>query len=255
MAENENEQDAGLGFEIPESALADDGDDEPGASDDETTEGGGDGFGEDDEQPETPGQPDDGNDHITPEQLEARAKRTETSFKTYARAVERNYEDDFQYLAECILCPDQHKGFLDVRSAGFVPQEIQDSVNMYFGITREQNYELDTDYTECPKCKGKGKVALPTHVAGKDTMECRRCGGRGYLPPADAAPSNGHVETGPMVYGLEPPVTQAFDEVDEWDEPRILPDGRENPNFGKMPNRKIPVEPWGQTAGLNALSA
>jgi hypothetical protein len=57
-----------------------------------------------------------------------------------------------------------------------------------------------------------------------------------------------------MVYGHEPVATMAYDEVDEWDEPRILPDGRENPNFGKMPNRKIPVEPWGVTAGLNAMS-
>lgn len=196
----------------------------------------------------------DGNDHTTPEQLEAAAKKTETSFKTYTRAVERNYEGLPQVLVECPLCPDQHKGFVDARAAGYVPDEIQDAVRLFFGIQREQSYELDTDYIECPKCKGKGKVGLPTHVAGKDTMGCRRCGGNGYLPPSNEAPSNGHVETGPMVYGLEPPATQAFDEVDEWDEPRILPDGRENPNFGKMPNRKIPVEPWGQTAGLNAMS-
>jgi hypothetical protein len=44
-------------------------------------------------------------------------------------------------------------------------------------------------------------------------------------------------------------------DVDEWQEPRILPDGRENPNYGMMPHRKMLVEPWGVTAGLRAEPA
>ena len=38
-------------------------------------------------------------------------------------------------------------------------------------------------------------------------------------------------------------------------EPRILPDGRQNPNFGKWPQYKIQVAPYGVTAGLNAVAS
>jgi hypothetical protein len=254
MSANEHEQDADLSFEAPPLREDDNPDAEP-AQEPEPIEG-----DDDDAQHDDAPEPDDApkrgdaSDHFSPEQMESAAKKTETSFKTYTRAVERNYDGLPVALVECPLCPDQHKGFVNAHAAGYVPQEIQDAVQLFFGIAREQDYELDTDYSECPKCKGRGKVALPTHVAGKDTMTCRRCDGRGYLPPASELPTNGHVETGPMVYGHEPVATMAYDEVDEWDEPRILPDGRENPNFGKMPNRKIPVEPWGVTAGLNAMS-
>ena len=40
--------------------------------------------------------------------------------------------------------------------------------------------------------------------------------------------------------------------MDEWGEPMILPDGRENPNYGRMPHRKMLVEPYGVTANLRA---
>jgi hypothetical protein len=196
-----------------------------------------------------------GGDGVTPEQLEAAAKKTATSFKTYTNAVNRNYDGLPVALVECPLCPDQHKGFVDAHAAGYVPQEIQEAVKMYFGIAREQDYAASPYLHRCSSCEGKGKVSTGSTVPEHATIRCETCHGKGYEGTVPGAPTNGIVETGPTVFGHEMPVTQAFDDVDEWDEPRILPDGRENPNFGKMPNRKILVEPWGVTAGLNAMSA
>ena len=62
-----------------------------------------------------------------------------------------------------------------------------------------------------------------------------------------------HVD--PDVLAAAPdPLTAVGDQadVDEWGEPMILPDGRENPNYGRMPHRKILVEPYGMTANLRA---
>lgn len=255
MAENENVQDAGLGFEIPESALADDGDDEPGASDDETTAD-----DDDDERPDNVDAngeiiSDNGSDRVTPEDLDKANKQSITRFKVYANSITGYYEGLPVTLFECPLCPDQHKGFVDMRQAGRIPQEIQDAVRGYFGIAREQNYAHTSLYHTCETCEGKGKVATGSTVPEHQTVICPACGGRGYESLERQGVPVASVLTGPTVYTPEAPATQAYDEVDEWDEPRILPDGRENPNFGKMPNRKIPVEPWGQTAGLNALSA
>ena len=202
------------------------------------------------EPPAEPAQP----ASMSPEQFEKRATSAETRFKTYASAIGKLYEEDAQYLTPCPLCPDQHKGFVDVRHAGRVPKEIQDAIRMYFGIAREQDYAHSQVHRTCPQCEGKGKVATGSNVPEHATVICPDCGGRGYVGPQTVAATNGHAVTGPTVLGLELPETQARDDVDEWNEPRILPDGRENPNFGRMPNRKILVEPYGVTAGLNALS-
>lgn len=196
-----------------------------------------------------------GGDGVTPEQLEAAAKKTGTSFKTYTNAVMRNYDGLPVALVECPLCPDQHKGYVDAHAAGYVPQEIQEAVRLYFGIAREQDYEPSPYLHRCDDCQGKGKVSTGSTVPEHATIQCGSCGGRGYVGNVPQANGSESVVTGPTVYTPDIPATQAYDEVDEWDEPRILPDGRENPNFGKMPNRKILVEPWGVTAGLNAMSA
>ena len=221
----------------------------PLREDDDTPDDGDDAFQPDEQTQET-----DGGDGVTPEQLEAAAKKVATSFKTYSNTVHRNYDGLPVSLVECPLCPDQHKGFVDAYAAGYVPQEIQDAVRMYFGIAREQDYAASPHLHRCESCEGKGKVSTGSTVPEYATIGCDDCGGRGYVGLRPSVEGNSHVETGPTVYGHDMPATQAFDDVDEWDEPRILPDGRENPNFGKMPNRKILVEPWGVTAGLNALS-
>lgn len=192
---------------------------------------------------------------LTPEGLEKRARSAEKRFETYERGILGLYEEEAERLVRCPLCPDQHKGLVHLDHAGLVPQDIADAVKMYLGIAREQNYEPSHTHRTCEECEGKGKVATGSQVPGHETILCPDCGGRGYVgPPAPAAAPLTAV-TGPSVLGLEVEPTQAREDVDEWGEPRILPDGRENPNFGRMPNRKILVEPWGQTAGLNALSA
>jgi hypothetical protein len=192
---------------------------------------------------------------LTPEGLEKRARAAEKRFETYARSIATLYDDEAQYLVPCALCPDQHKGLLDARSAGYVPQEIQDAVRMYFGIARQRDYPQSASHRTCSNCQGEGKVATGSHVPEHETITCPSCQGRGYEGPQVSPPIVNGGLTGPTAYDHDSPVTQAFEDRDEWDEPRILPDGRDNPNFGRMPNRKVLVEPWGQTAGLNSMSS
>lgn len=192
---------------------------------------------------------------LTPEALEKRARNAEQRFERYAKGLADLYEEESLRWLPCPLCPDQFKGFVSMDDAGRVPQEVQEAVKMFLGIAREQDYSHSTSHRTCPECEGKGKVATGSTVPGNETISCPNCLGKGYVGPPVAAPSpNGNV-TGPTVLGAEVVPSQAREDVDEWDEPRILPDGRENPNFGRMPNRKILVEPYGVTAGLNALSA
>lgn len=185
---------------------------------------------------------------------ETRFKKAGQRFDTYQRAIFGIFEEDAHDLVQCPLCL-QVPGFVDKNAAGRVPQEQADLVKTFLGISRPIEYPHSSQHRTCGECDGLGKVTTGSRVPGKETVGCAACSGAGFIgPQTTVAPANGHVEP-VAVAALEDLGTGARDDVDEWNEPRILPDGRENPNFGRMPHRKIQVEPWGVTAGLTAQDA
>ena len=183
---------------------------------------------------------------------ESRFKKAESAFKTYSNRISVIWEDDAVNLVPFGLSPSAPPGFIDPRDAGHIDDVTKRTVLEFVGIASEVSYKEDGDVRQCPRCEGLGKTSTGSRVPGKETRQCPSCLGYGFAPPPGAT-SNG--AQGPEV--LLAPVTDDFasfpaDELDAWQEPRILPDGRENPNFGKMPQFKILVEPWGTTAGLTA---
>ena len=190
---------------------------------------------------------------VTPEQYEERAKKSGQAWLAYTKKISAIFEEDATDLILCPLCPDMHKGFLNVHDAGRVPDDIKDAAMLFLGIRREQDYESNPDTYQCDACKGKGRLENPTTVAEYQFETCTRCGGRGYIRTGQT-PQNGavHVDAPPVLAEV-PSVPVASGDRDLWGEPRILPDGRPNPNHGKYPDHKIEVPPWGKTAGLTAL--
>jgi hypothetical protein len=191
----------------------------------------------------------------TPEALEKRTRSAEQRWNRYAQGIEGLYEGSEVRLIGCPLCPEQHKGFVDLNFAGRIPEEIEANVKAYLGLAREIEYRPSRKYHTCEECGGEGKVSTGSHVPTAKAITCEECEGRGYNPKPGYQQPNGL--TGPTAFTpaeLEA-ATQAHEDRDEWGEPRILPDGRENPNFGRMPNRKVLVEPWGVTANLTALDS
>lgn len=191
----------------------------------------------------------------TPESLEKRARSAETRFATYARGVRSLYEDEAENLLDCPLCPTFHKGMIDARFAGHLPEDVVDAVKFYLGFAREQEYAADPGTSACSTCQGKGKTKTGSTVPGQETRTCQACRGYGYTPPPTTTQTSTNGVTNTSVDQIAEAVLQTSEDRDEWGEPRILPDGRENPNFGKMPNRKIPVEPYGVTANLSPMDA
>jgi len=164
-----------------------------------------------------------------------------------------------EYFFECPLCPTTHKGFIDQNILGQFPDATVNIVKRLLGIATEVEYEQDTDTRTCPKCSGHGKTKTGSLVATQATHTCATCSGYGFVPPptrgATVSPPNGNPEH--LELAAVPPPVEDFDtpDVDNWGEPRILPDGRENPNYGRQPRFKVLVDPWGQTAGLTAQDA
>lgn len=217
------------------------------AAEEEAEEAETEGAPEPEPEPEPHGQVED-------EQMEERAKKIGRSFGTYSRKVQEVMEEEALELLPCPLCPEMHPGFVHKADAGRVPEDVKEVVLMYLGFQREQDYEPDPQTQTCRTCKGKGKTSTGSFVAGKETRACPTCKGSGAegldvaLVPATG---NGHTD---VPFTLDAPNEAGVVDADNWGEPRILPDGRENPNFGRQPQFKVLVEPYGVTANLTAVS-
>lgn len=187
--------------------------------------------------------------------MEKRFQAAEKATKAYVGKLAAIFEEAAQDLELCPLCPAQHKGLVNLHDAGRVPQEVSDAVMLYLGFARPTDYKQDEETRTCPRCEGHGKTQTGSLVPGNETRKCPGCQGYGYVPPPAGAPgTNGHAADFHLPAGeSDAPLVQA--ERDSWGEPRILPDGRENPNYGKQPAYKILVPPYGITAGLVAQDA
>lgn len=193
---------------------------------------------------------------VTPEEYEKRAKATERALAAYSKKITEIWAEDGLHLIPCPLCTfGATQGFVDERDAGRIPDEVVKLALSFLGRAAATDYEDDQEHRECPRCKGLGKVKTGSRVPQWETLTCSACQGTGMSPPPQGL--SGQPATAPLAVvqdnGQQPDAQYA--DADEWGEPRLLPDGRDNPNFGKMPHRKIEVAPWGVTAGLSAQDA
>ena len=182
----------------------------------------------------------------------ARQKKVGKSFETYAASLSRNYEEAANELLRCPLCPDNFPGFVLLADAGRLPDENKKAVLSFVGLNVEQDYKPDPFLNICTVCDGHGFTARPSKVAGKEKRVCPACKGQGDdLIATDEAPqvTNGRAEE---AFTLADPADAKPDDSDNWGQPRILPDGRENPNYGRMPQYWVSVDPWGDTRNLPA---
>lgn len=231
-----------------ETAARPDEDGDDGENDDE-----GDGDGEDEDEESAPAEAPP--QSVTPEELEKRFKQAERAVAAYVKKIQSIFEDQAGDLVECPLCPPIHKGFLNLHDAGRVPDEIVQAVKLFLGIGTEVAYPPSQKHSACPVCDGLGKVNSGSRVAQWESLTCENCNGFGFIPPPGQA-TNGRA-AGAAAEVLVAPEGEAFsyDDIDPSGEPRLLPDGRPNPNYGKWPQFKVSVPPWGVTAGLTALDA
>jgi hypothetical protein len=207
---------------------------------------------QDDEQEAPPSPPDAG---PSPAEMEARFKKAETAFKTYTNRLGTIFEEQANELLECPLCSGDLPGFVFPGGAGHVAPEVERAVKLYLGYATAVDYAASQSHRACAICDGQGKVRTGSKVAQWETLTCPTCKGYGFVPPpgehANGAGPAEHVPAGMVT----PPIDFEQAGVDPSGEPRLLPDGRENPNYGKWPQFKVAVPPWGVTAGLTAQQA
>ena len=174
------------------------------------------------------------------------------SFNTYKRAVERNLEDELPDWLFCPLCGSGAvPGYVNRHDLGRVPEDVQANVQMFLGFARETEYAAAPGISSCTDCGGLGKVSTGSKVAEHMTITCPRCKGYGYTPPPGFT-TNQPANNGDAVQAISEALSDLdTPERDNWGEPRILPDGTLNGNFGKMPQFKTIHPVYGVTANLS----
>lgn len=186
--------------------------------------------------------PQDAADENDPRIIDSQKKWT--NFERAVRSIWGDYE---QYLMECPLCFSSHKGLIDLNDRGQYPEEVLAAIIEYARGSEQVQYRPATSVRECPDCGGYGKVASGSHVASHDLITCPACKAYGYVPPpVPTGSGNGYAEAAHIQgagIGVEPESEEPPADADIWGSPRLLPDGQENPNYGKMPQYKVPTLP------------
>jgi len=170
-------------------------------------------------------------------------KKLDQSATTWRNRVSDLLGEEAQMLVPCELCDPLIPGF-------HWPPEVEqprDDLHAHLlDVLRTPSapeYQQAQHVRRCQLCDGWGRVLSGSRVAGKGEVACQMCKGQGFVGDASlpsqatAPPTNGEVEfpddTRPLVEG----------EADVWGSPRLLLDGQENPNYGKMPQYKDPSLP------------
>jgi hypothetical protein len=203
-------------------------------------------------EPEPPEQP----QGLSDAEREKRSKTVERALMAYVKKLQEAYAEEALDLIPCPLCSfTETQGFVNGQDAGRVPDEVVRVALGYLGRASSVEYEDDPEHRTCSRCKGLGKLRSGSQVPQWETLQCSACNGTGMLPPPGGVVQQAGAASvlAPTENGQQQ--SRELADTDEWGESPLLPDGRENPNYGKMPHRKVLVEPWGITAGLVAQDA
>jgi hypothetical protein len=193
---------------------------------------------------ETPEEPTDGQESAsmervaTPEELEAQRTKLQRSATTWRNRVSDVLGEDAQLLVACELCEPDIPGF---HFPADVMRPYDERHARLIAVLLDQTgpeYPEASDVHQCETCAGWGSVRTGSRVAGRETKTCSTCVGYGYVPPP-SLDRNGPSPTGQasdlVTVAASPGL---MDDHDAWGSPRLLPDGRDNPNYGKMPQYK-----------------
>jgi hypothetical protein len=180
---------------------------------------------------------------VSIEELEKVRNKLERSATTWRNRVSELLGEEAQFLVPCELCDPIIPGFHFPAELEQPRDPVHEQLLDVLKSPAGPEYRDDPFTNECQTCGGYGKTKTKSHVPGKLERVCPTCGGDGFKIVAGGAPVsvNGQVEE--IQYNLpneEPLVT---DGTDVWGSPKILPDGMENPNYGKMPQYKNPTLP------------
>lgn len=142
-------------------------------------------------------------------EIEARYQRLGNENARHARRVSEIMADDATALIQCPVCMDGIAGWIYPPDVAPLPDEAVARIRQVIGLPDLTTFEDATDASQCPACKGLGKVKTGSNVPGYEVKECGRCASRGWISlgvPVNGAVLEepaGEIMTGPTVYPVE----------------------------------------------------
>jgi hypothetical protein len=179
----------------------------------------------------------------TPEAMEKFYKGVETRRGTFNRWVGEQLGDAYLDLSPCPLCADSIPGLIFPPAWITPTSDTQARLLDVLKTPTAPEYQPAPHARRCGTCDGWGAVLSGSRIAGKDRVMCPTCKGNGYQGEGAQLDTQ---QSGNGVVAYEPPADHtpvATGDTDIWGSPRLLDDGQENPNYGKMVQYKDPTLP------------
>jgi hypothetical protein len=165
------------------------------------------------------------------------------SAETFRRRVSDVLGEDALALVPCELCEPEIPGFHWPAELAYPRDEIHARLLEVLRTPSAPEYVADPGHKMCDACHGYGKVRTGSKVPGQEIGTCGPCRGYGFVPPPGVNVQTGEIDAAAGVHEAAPQDFGPPADRDPWGSPRILPDGQENPNYGRMPQFKNPSLP------------
>ncbi len=168
-------------------------------------------------------------------EVEKMWKALARSATTWRNRVSTVMGEDAQLLVPCELCEPDIPGFHWPPGADEARDEVHARLLAVLTAPEEPTYNAAPHAKRCETCDGWGKVASGSRDVRNVAVVCPTCSGAGYvkLPGyGPAEPTNG---SAPEVVPVAPGAELPREDVDGFGIARLLPDGQENPNYGRSP--------------------
>lgn len=178
---------------------------------------------------------------LTEAEIEKQYKALEREQTRHTANVSKIMGDEAVELIVCPLCEPELGGFLRMESLDHPRDEMHEAMIGVLKKPPQVEYRNAPHAVTCIDCDGLGKVLSGSRVAGQELIVCPICKGSGYRVAGESearglgiTPASEYVPSGLPHEPLE-------EERDEFGSPAVLPDGRENPNYGKTMRHKDPT--------------
>jgi hypothetical protein len=180
---------------------------------------------------------------MSDKEREEQQKKLDREAKRHTNTIRALLGDEEADVTECPFCDPQLQGFFFDAQLATPRSEMQAAMIGALSQPLQADYRAAPHAHRCEDCDGYGVVQSGSRKPGNETIPCPTCKALGYVTDP-RFPANGNVSAGEagqlVAVGAPEPV---IEDADAWGSPRLMADGQENPNYGRMPQYKNPDLP------------
>jgi rubrerythrin len=177
---------------------------------------------------------------LSEQEIEKQYKALEKEQNRHTSNVTRIMGDEAVELIVCPLCEPELGGFLRMESLDHPRDEMHEAMIGVLKKPPQVAYLNAPHAATCADCDGLGNVLSGSRVAGQEKITCPSCKGMGYRVASGADDDSRPIYPSTPYVPSGLPHEPLVEERDEFGSPATLPDGRDNPNYGKTMRHKDP---------------